>query len=154
MTRAEQLVAKAREEPLGRVFLPAPASPEAVAEVEQQLSVPLPPDIKELLLLSNGLGVVRPTSLFLASVDDIRRYAVDGLYQADFPGALAIGDDGAVGTYLIDRMGVLAPAGDVLLTDRGSLLPRDTVRAGRSVLDVLEAVLSGEDLWERPRLNA
>jgi hypothetical protein len=67
---------------------------------------------------------------------------------------LLIGDDGAQGLYLIDVTGrVSGSGGAVLLTDRGSLLPQDTVVAGPSVSAVLHRILNGEDLWQLPRLG-
>jgi hypothetical protein len=153
VTRAEELIAAVAAEPPGRGFLAPGASPEAIAELEEQLLVPLPADLKELLLLSDGIGVARTTGFYLASVQELRRLAHDDRYDHDFPGALPVGDDGATGTYLVDLGGVFGTVGDVLLTNRGSLLPRDTVRAGSSVSDVLAAVLSGDDLWDRPRLG-
>jgi hypothetical protein len=153
MRSPEELVAAVRAEPAGRGFLVPGASPEALDALERKLTVPLPPDLRELLLLSDGIGVARPTGIHIESIAGLRRLAMDDLFDPDFPGALVVGDDGANGTYLIDVRGQFGRSGDVLLTDRGSLLPRDTVRAGSSVSDVLDFVLRGEDLWSRPRLE-
>jgi len=76
----------------------------------------------------------------------LRRLAADDMYTSAFPGAWLVGDDGASALY------VVRTDGSVLLTDRGSLEPRDTVVAGASVSDVLAAVLDGRDLWSLPRL--
>jgi hypothetical protein len=153
MTRSEDLVAAIRAEAAGKGFLTAGASREKLDTLERELRVTLPADLRELLLLSDGIGVARATGAYLESVAGLRRLAMDDLFDRDFPGALAVGDDGANGTYLVDVQGRCGNPGDVLLTDRGSLLPRDTVRAGRTVSDMLDAVIGGEDLWARPRLG-
>ena len=153
MTRPEDLVAAIRAEPAGKGFLTAGASREKLDTLERELRVTLPADLRELLMLSDGIGVARATGAYLESVAGLRRLAMDDLFDRDFPGALAVGDDGANGTYLVDVQGRLGGPGEVLLTDRGSLLPRDTVRAGHTVSDMLDAVIGGEDLWARSRLG-
>jgi hypothetical protein len=153
VTRAEDLVARVRAEPPGRGWTAEGATEADLMALQSDVSVPLPPDLIALLRLSDGLGVARPTGFFLASVVGLRRFAFDDLYDHDFPGCLPVADDGATGTYLVDIAGALGIVADVLLTNRGSLLPRDTVRAGSTLLEVLESVLDGEDLWQRPRIG-
>jgi len=154
MSRADELVEAVRTQPAGRGFLAGGGSPATLDELEQDLGKRLPTDLRELLLRSDGIGVARPTGFFLPSVLGLRRLNGDDLYAGAFPGALLVGDDGASGLYLVDVEGRFGGRpGDVLLTDRGSLLARDTVIAGSSVSEVLAAVLAGEDLWSRPRLG-
>ena len=144
---ADELIEAVRALPAGRGFLAPPASPQALDALAAGLGRPLPADLRALLLRSDGIGVAASTGFYLESVAGLRRLAGDDLYMSAFPGALLVGDDGASGLYLVDR------DGRVLLTDRGSLLSRDTVVTGESVSDVLAAVLEGTDLWTRPRLG-
>jgi SMI1 / KNR4 family (SUKH-1) len=154
VSTVDDLIAAVRAEPPGHGFLAPGASPDTLAALDRDLGQPLPADLKELLLRSDGIGVSRSTGLYLHGMQGLRRLAFDDLYASAFPGALLIGDDGANGLYLVDVAGRFgAPPGGVLLTDRGSLLPRDTVLAGSSVSAVLAAVLAGEDLWSRARLS-
>jgi len=143
---ADELIQAVRALPAGRGFLAEPAFAEALDALEADLGRPLPADLRALLLRSDGVGVAGVCGCYLESVIGLRRLAGDDLYASAFPGALLIGDDGASGLYLVDSHG------RVLLTDRGSLLPRDTVAAGTSVSQVLAAVLAGTDLWTLPRL--
>jgi SMI1/KNR4 family protein SUKH-1 len=144
---ADELIEAVRALPPGRGFLAPPASPQALNALAADLGRPLPADLRELLLRSDGIGVAASCGYYLESVAGLRRLAGDDLYMSAFPGALLVGSDGASGLYL------LAADGRVLLTDRGSLLPRDTVVAGASVSEVLAAVLAGTDLWILPRLG-
>ncbi len=145
---ADELIEAVRALPAGRGFLAPPASGAALDALEADLGRPLPGDLRELLLRSDGIGVAASCGCYLESVAGLRRLAGDDLYMSAFPGALLVGDDGASGLYLADA------DGRVLLTDRGSLLPRDTVVAGASVSGVLAAVLAGTDLWTLPRLGS
>jgi hypothetical protein len=141
----DELVERVRTLPAGRGFLATPASVASLDALEADVGRPLPPDLRELLLRSDGIGVAASSGCYLASVLGLRRLAGDDLYTSAFPGAWLVGDDGASGLY------VARTDGSVLLTDRGSLEPRDTVVAGASVSDVLAAVLDGRDLWSLPR---
>lgn len=144
---AEKLIEAVRALPAGRGFLAPPASAKALDALEADLGRPLPDDLRALLLRSDGIGVAASCGCYLESVAGLRRLNGDDLYKSLLPRALLVGDDGASGLYLVD------PGGRLLLTDRGSLLPRDTVAAGASVSDVLAAVLAGVDLWARSRLG-
>jgi hypothetical protein len=143
---ADELVERVRALPAGRGFLSAPAPMETLDALEGDVGRPLPPDLRELLLRSDGIGVAASCGCYLESVLGLRRLAADDMYTSAFPGAWLVGDDGASALY------VVRTDGSVLLTDRGSLEPRDTVVAGASVSDVLAAVLDGRDLWSLPRL--
>jgi hypothetical protein len=143
---ADELVERVRALPAGRGFVSAPASMESLDALEADVGRPLPPDLREMLLRSDGIGVAASCGCYLQSVLGLSRLAADDMYTSAFPGAWLVGDDGASGLY------VVRTDGSVLLTDRGSLEPRDTVVAGASVSDVLAAVLDGRDLWSLPRL--
>lgn len=153
-TDPAELVEAVRSLPAARGFVAPPASSAEVDALNAELPAPLPSDVRQLLLLSNGIGVAGTSGFYLASVAGLRRFAADELYTGAFPGGLPIGDDGAQGLYVVDTAGrVSGSAGAVLLTDRGSFLPEDTVVAGPSASAVISRILEGEDLWQLPRMK-
>jgi SMI1/KNR4 family protein SUKH-1 len=151
---AVELVDAIRSLPPGRGFLAGPATKADVDALVGDLPAPLPRDVRELLLLSDGIGVAGMCGFYLPSVVGLRRLAADDTYGDAFPGALPVGDDGAQGLYLVDTTGSIGGAsGVIILTDRGSLLATDSVAAGPNVSAVLQRVINGDDLWELPRLQ-
>lgn len=148
------VIAALETEPKNRVFRSDPAGEQDIAEFERDTGVALPGDVRQLLFWSNGVGVARSTGgFYLPPLSGLRRLNSDELYTSAFPDMVLIADDGGNGLFVIDTPGRSGHGeGVVLLTDRGSLRPQDTVVAGPSVTAVLAAVLAHEDLWRRPRL--
>jgi hypothetical protein len=155
MTDITSVIAALEAEPEGKVFRSPAASDDDVASFERDTGLAFPDDVRRLLAWSNGVGVARsPVGFYMPSLAGLRRLNSDELYTEAFPEMLLIGDDGASGLFVIDAPGRTGHGvGAVLLTDRGSLRQQDTVVAGQSVTEVLDAVLAREDLWRRPHLT-
>jgi hypothetical protein len=136
----------------GRVFRSAPAVPDDVHVLDDELGGNLPDDVVDLLSWSDGLGIAGlPVGFYLPNTVGLRGLNGDDLYRERLPGMVVVADDGGTGLFVADPDGRLPGGrGAVYLVDRGDLDLAEAHLAGGSVTDVVRSVLAGADLWQRP----
>ena len=132
-----------------------PGSEEEVEGLERRYRLRLPDDYRQLLLYSDGGTVSGPSQvLHLEPVRILKGHNADEFFEKNIPGLFVIGDDAGGDAYFYDPSGKLGRGEYALfLVPLGSLRLQDAVFVGSNLAEVVERVLAGEKLYDRPALG-
>lgn len=132
-----------------------PATSESVAALEEKYHIQLPADYRELLLSSSGGGLYGDqTKLNLETVADLFWHNEDPRFTAELPGMFVIGDDNGDAIYYYDPADLLGKGAYALFqVDLNCIGFSYSKYAASSLTDLVNAILSGEEIWEYPYLG-
>jgi hypothetical protein len=133
----------------------APASPEEIESVEREFQLTFPADYRSLLESSNGGSVTGDGSLLhLDSLAVSHTENADETMEEGLPGMFRIGSDGGGSLYFYDPNDKLGcDPWAVFLIPMSDLSTERSIFVGRTLTDVIERIVGGEDFYCRPRLG-
>jgi hypothetical protein len=131
-------------EKLGIVTGPHRAAPaSAFRAVRAATGVDLDGELRAMYEAWNG-GSVGGVNVY--DLEDVAEVNPD--LRAGIPFGLFFGDDGGDGSFFMDLDGSLGKEGAVYWTNRGGLVPADSIPVGDSLGDFLESAGRGEKRWQ------
>lgn len=110
----------------------APASEEAIAQVQEDVGSVLPTSYIDLLRCSNGFSVPSVESLIIYAVDEINEMNETNEVRSYLPGWVLIGDDGGGRGIFLD---CTDEGGTIYLVGLGSMLRSDARLLASNVIE-------------------
>jgi hypothetical protein len=134
----------------------APATPAELQALQDKYRIELPADYRELLLFSSGGGVYGdPSKLNLETAAELLWHNEDPRFAQHLPGMFVIGDDNGDCVVFYDPANRLGYGPYALyLMDLGQPGLANCRYLAPELRALIEAVLGGESLRDRPRLKS
>jgi hypothetical protein len=149
------LIERLRALPRGQVWLGRPADPQRLSDLEREYGVTFPDDYRQLKLAADGVSLGNGGSrLELENISETYDHLGDEVLEKKIPGMIVIGSDGGGMAYYYDpknRLGKGAFA--VFMVSFSALFFAESIYLGKSLTEVIERVLGGEELSELPQLG-
>jgi hypothetical protein len=126
----------------------------ALDALEREYNLRLPEDYRRLMETWDGGALRGPrTVVNLESAETLMGHNHDEIFEQNIPAMFVIGDDGGGSIYFYDPANQFGRGAYALfLVPLGSLLPEDTIFAGRNLAETIDRVLAGESFFEGPRV--
>ncbi len=124
--------------------------PQMIEEVENEFSISLPFDYKQLMLYSSGSTLYgSKSSIHMEPMDYIIGHNINEFFMEYIPGMLVFGDDGSQGIYFYDPAGTMGKGNFSIFYAFSNDLDIDScLYLAPSLTEVFEKILAGDDFAE------